>query len=76
MEALKFTFIFLIIATVQVFILDNIQIPGLSHPDIYFYFIAFLPIMPGRWLMMIAFGVGLCIDLFEQTPGINAAACV
>jgi hypothetical protein len=36
-----------------------------------------LPVVTPRWLLMIiAFLVGLMIDMFNNTPGMHAAACV
>lgn len=61
----------------QVLILNNIQLGGYINPYFYVYFILLLPFETPRWLLLISsFLLGLTIDLFVNTPGVNAAACV
>ena len=68
-------FIFLILF--QVLILNNIQFNGYINPYLYIYFILLLPFETPRWLLLLsAFLLGLSIDAFTNTFGLNAAACV
>jgi rod shape-determining protein MreD len=61
----------------QVLILNNIHIGGFATPFLYIYFILKLNSdTPRNQQMFWAFGIGLVIDIFENTPGINAAAFV
>lgn len=61
----------------QVFILNNVQLSGYINPYLYILFILLLPFETPKWLLLIfAFIQGLTIDMFVQTPGIHAAACV
>ena len=61
----------------QVLILNNIQLGGYINPYFYIYFILLLPFETPRWLLLIlSFLLGLTIDVFVNTPGVNAAACV
>lgn len=68
-------FIFLIIF--QVLILNNVQLGGFINPYLYVLFILALPIeTPGWLLLLLAFIMGLSIDLFENTAGMHASASV
>jgi len=68
-------FFFLILF--QVLILNHINLGGYTNPYLYIYFILLLPFATPRWLLLIlAFIMGLSIDLFSNTPGLNATATV
>ncbi len=61
----------------QALILNNIHIFGYATPFIYIYFILKLDSGVSRnELMLWAFFLGLTIDVFSDTPGMNAAASV
>jgi hypothetical protein len=68
-------FVFLIFF--QVLILNNIQFSGYINPYFYIYFILLLPFETPRWLLLLsAFLLGISLDAFTNTFGLNAAACV
>jgi len=68
-------FIFLVFF--QVLILNNIQFSGYITPYFYIYFILLLPFETPRWLLLsTAFLLGITLDVFSNTPGLNASACV
>ena len=61
----------------QVLILNNVHIAGYATPFLYVYFILRLESNTSRnEAMMWGFALGLCIDIFSNTPGMNAAATV
>ena len=61
----------------QILILNNIQFSGYITPYFYIYFILLLPFETPSWLLLSgAFLLGITIDIFSNTPGLNAAACV
>jgi hypothetical protein len=61
----------------QVFLLKNITLYNLSTPYFYILFILLLPFeTPNFLLFALSFLMGLAIDAFYDTPGLNAAACV
>lgn len=67
----------LILIPLQVFLLDHINIGGSVNPYIYILFILLLPFETPGWLLLIlAFLLGIIIDLFSGTIGIHAAATV
>jgi hypothetical protein len=68
---------FVVLVGLQVTILNNIQLSGYINPYLYILFILLLPVkFPKVPAMVIAFMLGLTIDMFTNTIGIHAAACV
>lgn len=61
----------------QVLILNNINLGGYINPYFYIYFILLLPFDTSSWILLFsAFFLGLGVDIFTHTIGLNAAACV
>ena len=61
----------------QVLILNNMHIAGYATPFLYIYFILRLEADISRnEAMLWGFALGLCIDIFSNTSGMNAAATV
>ena len=76
-ELLVFLFRFLILILVQVVVLNNVQFSGFINPFVYIIFIMMLPVrMPKTFLLLAAFLTGLVVDVFSNTMGMHAAACV
>jgi rod shape-determining protein MreD len=70
-------FRFILLLIFQVLVLNNIQFLGYINPYIYILFILALPVRIPRWfLLVLAFGIGLTIDVFSNTMGLHAFACV
>ena len=68
---------FILLVLIQVFVLDNIQFLGYISPMIYVLFILSLQIrFPRGTLLILAFLLGLIIDIFNNTMGIHAFATV
>lgn len=69
---------FALFILIQVYILHHI--PSLHRfitPYLYFLYILWLPFNMSRFsLMVIAFGLGLTLDYFLNSPGLHAAPCV
>lgn len=62
---------------VQVLLLNNIYLFGLATPFIYIYFLLVIDKdMDRNALMLTAFLLGLSVDVFSNTPGVNAGASV
>lgn len=62
---------------VQVLLLNKISLFGLATPFLYIYIVLVADRNVDRnLLMLIAFIVGLVVDIFSNTPGVNAAASV
>lgn len=61
----------------QILVLNNLNLGIYIHPYIYPMFIFMLPIHVPRWLLMVmGFLTGLIIDMFNNTPGMHASACI
>ena len=59
----------------QVLVLNQMHIGGYATPFFYIYFILKFNSRVGRNnLMLWAFSLGLAVDMFSNTPGMNAAA--
>ena len=68
---------FIALVFLQVFLLKNIALYDLSTPYLYILFILLLPFeTPNVVLFALAFILGLIIDMFYDTPGLHAAACI
>lgn len=68
---------FIGLVLLQVLILNNVHIAGYATPFLYSYFILKFNSGTSRnELMLWAFFFGLTIDVFSDTPGMNAAATV
>lgn len=68
---------FLFLLLFQVLILNNIQLSGYLNPFLYVLFILLLPFQTSDWLVLIlAFVLGISIDMFADTGGLHAAASV
>ncbi len=70
-------FRFIVLLFVQVLILNNINFMGYINPYLYILFVLLYPFNSNQSLFLIfSFLLGLGIDIFEDSGGINAAACV
>jgi rod shape-determining protein MreD len=76
-EILRNIFRFLLLVTVQVLIIKNIELGKFINPFVYVLFIIVLPFDTPKWLLLFSsFLLGVSIDMFYDTGGIHAAACV
>lgn len=72
---LQFLGLFIILTLLQV-VCNHICIFGVAIPIVYIYFLIRLPInLSVNWAMTLAFLLGLTIDIFSNTQGMNALAC-
>lgn len=72
-NALRFIFLVLL----QVLVLNNINFLGYVNPYLYVIFLVMYPFnTPQSLFLLVAFLLGISIDAFEDSGGINAAACV
>ncbi len=68
---------FFILILLQVLVFSNINFNGYVYPAFYVYFILLLPFEIAGWLLLtLSFAMGLGIDFFTNSLGINAAASV
>ena len=68
---------FIILVGVQVLIIKNIELGRFINPFIYVLFLIVLPFETPKWaLLFCGFIIGITIDMFYNTAGMHAAACV
>ena len=70
-------FIVLFVAMILLQLVCNkIVLWGIAMPVVFIYLILRLPInLHDGWVLTIAFFTGLLLDIFSNTPGMNALAC-
>lgn len=73
-----FTYIILFLACIllQVLVFNHIALFHVAIPVVFIYFLIRLPIdMKLQFVFILAFLIGLIVDIFSDTPGVNALAC-
>lgn len=74
---ISYPLLFAFMVLLQVLILNNIQLSGYINPYLYIIFILWLPVESNKVLvMLVSFLLGLSIDVFSNTLGMHASACV
>ena len=74
---IKQSLFFIFLVLLQVLVLNNIAFSGYLNPYVYILFILLLPASYDKiYEMLIAFVLGLSIDLFENSGGVHIAATV
>jgi len=70
-------FRFIILLAVQLIIMNNIKLFGYSSPFIYIIFILGFPLNTNKNLLIVlSFLLGLSMDVYSNTGGVHAGACV
>ena len=68
---------FIALVLLQVLVLNNIQFNGYINPMLYILFLLLLPFETSKsFLLILGFIIGISIDMFTNTMGMHAAACV
>ena len=76
-EILKNSLLFIGLILAQVIVLNNINFLGYINPFLYILFVIVFPLRRDRGLILIlSFLLGLSIDFFSDSGGVNAAATV
>lgn len=74
---LKYTFLFLLLVVMEIFVVAKFNIHFYLNPHIYLMFIIILPVFTNRYLIIfLGFLMGFTIDQFLGTGGLHAAATV
>ncbi|HOO83416.1 MAG TPA: rod shape-determining protein MreD [Prolixibacteraceae bacterium] len=69
--------LFIIVVLIQVLFMNNMQFSKFVNPYFYVLFILLMPVSTPRYAMLLlGFVLGLCIDVFSNTPGIHTSATV
>lgn len=74
-EVVRQFFTFIILCLAQVLVLNHINILGCATPLLYVYFIMMFRRGYPKWgILLWSFCLGLCVDIFSNTPGVAAAS--
>jgi rod shape-determining protein MreD len=74
---LKYALVFVVSVLLQVLIFNNVLIARMISPFFYILFIILLPFdTPRALLLFLSFSLGMTIDIFTNTPGVHASACL
>ena len=66
---------FIILCLAQALVLNHINILGCATPLLYVYFIMKFRRGYPKWALLLwSFAMGLCVDIFSNTPGVAAAS--
>lgn len=75
-EILKYLLLFVILVVAQVIVFNHICLFNVAIPLVFIYFIVKLPVtLSVNWAMTFSFLIGLTVDIFSNTQGMNALAC-
>ncbi len=68
---------FLFLVLLQGLVLDRVELGGFVDPYLYVLFLLMLPFETPDWLgLILAFILGICVDVFSDTLGMHASASV
>lgn len=72
----SFFIIFILLILTQVLICNHIMLFGVATPVIFIYVILRIPMsMSVKLVLLLSFLCGLLVDIFSDTPGVNALSC-
>lgn len=67
--------IFVLLCLAQALVFGRIQLLHCATPLAYVYFVVILPRGTSRWAALLwGFAMGLCVDMFADTPGMATAS--
>ncbi len=73
---LHFTILFVLLVLAQVVVFNHVCLFGVAIPLVFIYFLMRLPVTLGSIpVMTLGFLLGLTVDIFSDTAGMNALAC-
>ncbi len=72
---IHFILLAVVLLLVQV-VCNKVMLLGIAMPIVFIYVIMRLPVsLHVNWVLTIAFLLGLIVDVFNDTPGMNALSC-
>lgn len=73
----KYALMFISLVLVQVLIFNQVQFSGFFNPYVYVLFVILFPLSAPRYaILILAFVLGLVIDIFSNSLGVHSAATV
>lgn len=75
-QTIHYVILAAVLVLAQVVVFNHIGLFGVAYPFVFIYLIICLPLtLPVYRLLSVGFFMGLVIDMFSDTPGLNAMAC-
>ena len=75
-EILKYLLLFVVLVIAQVVVFNHLCLFNVAIPLVFIYLIIKLPVdLSVNWTLSVAFFLGLAVDIFSNTQGVNALAC-
>ncbi len=75
-EILKYSLMFVLLVVAQAVVFNHLCLWNVAIPLVFIYFIMALPVtVPFGGAVTLSFLLGLSVDVFSNTPGMNALAC-
>lgn len=75
-EFIKYALMFVILVVAQVVVFNHLCLFNVAIPLVFIYFIVKLPTSLGtNWTIALSFLLGFTVDVFSNSPGMNALAC-
>lgn len=73
---IKYSILFIVCVLLQVLIFNKVILFHVAVPMVFIYFIVRLPVdLKLSYVFTLSFLLGLAVDIFSDTPGVNALAC-
>ena len=73
--AIQFTILYIVLALAQAIVFNNVCLFGAAVPFVFIYVIIRLPMtLAVNWVLTIGFTLGLVVDIFSDTQGMNSLA--
>jgi cell shape-determining protein MreD len=77
LDILRIVLRFIVLMSIQILVLNNVQLGGYINPYLYVLFLITLPVnTPRAVLLFAALITGLTVDMFQNTMGMHASACL
>lgn len=74
-DTLRRALIFVVLCLAQALVFNHIHLFGYATVLLYVYFVVMLPRNYPRWAALLwSFAMGLCVDMFSNTPGMASAS--
>ena len=75
-EIIRFLILFVVLTVAQAVVFNHLCLFNVAVPLVFIYFIIKLPVnLSVNWTMTVSFLLGLTVDIFSNTQGVNALAC-
>jgi len=75
LDTLQRLVVFILLLLAQIIVLNSVQLFGYAIPLLYVYLVIIFPRNYPRWAILLwSFTMGMCNDLFANTPGVAATS--